>query len=70
MPKFSFAHWAICICVLSASLAAQVSNQLSGQVVDPDHAAIPRATIRLLSADGLEVARVLTDQQGRFFFYQ
>ena len=70
MPKFSLAHWAICICVLSASLAAQVSNQLSGQVVDPDHATIPRATVRLLSADGSEIARVLTDQQGRFSFSQ
>ncbi|HWY71070.1 MAG TPA: TonB-dependent receptor [Terriglobales bacterium] len=70
MPRFSLAQWSICTCVLVVSLAAQVSNQISGQVVDPDHAAIPRATVRLLSPDRLETARVLTDQQGRFAFQQ
>jgi len=70
MPRLSLAHWAICVFVFVASLAAQVSNGISGQVVDPDHATIPRATVRLLSADGAEVARVFTDQQGRFSFSQ
>jgi len=70
MPKVSLAHWAICLCVLVGSLAAQNANDISGQVVDPDHARIPRATVRLLSADGSEIARVLTDQQGRFRFPQ
>ena len=70
MPRSSLAQWAICICALAASLAAQNSNQISGQVVDPDRAAIPRATVRLLSADRAEIARVLTDQQGRFAFQQ
>src|SRR4029077_17031282 len=44
--------------------------EISGQVVDPDHAAIPRATVRLLSADGAEIAHIRTDQQGRFAFQQ
>ena len=70
MPRFHIAHWAICTCLLAASLAAQVSNEISGQVVDPDHAAIPRATVRLLSADGAEIAHIRTDQQGRFAFQQ
>lgn len=70
MPRFSFAHWAICICLLGASLVAQVSSSIAGQVVDPDRAAIPRASVRLISADGSEIARVLTDQQGRFAFRQ
>src|SRR5437763_13855376 len=70
MPRVSLAHWAICLCVFAASLPAQVANDISGQVVDPDHARIPRATVRLLLADGSEIAQVLTDQQGRFRFQQ
>jgi vitamin B12 transporter len=49
---------------------AQASFTISGTIVDPSHAYVPRATVRLLSANSVEVARTLTDQQGRFRFPQ
>ncbi len=47
---------------------APPTGVLSGSVVDPNRDALPRATVRLLQADGTETARVLTDSQGRFRF--
>lgn len=52
----------------TTTLNAQSSQPVHGTVVDPDHAAVPEATVRLLAADGRETARTLTDQQGRFSF--
>ena len=49
-------------------LFAQSPEPIHGVVVDPDHAAVPEATVRLVAADGSEVAHTLTDQQGRFSF--
>ncbi|HEV2698889.1 MAG TPA: TonB-dependent receptor plug domain-containing protein, partial [Terriglobales bacterium] len=47
---------------------SQTSNTIRGFVIDPDHAAVPDATVRLLSADGSEAARTITDQLGKFSF--
>src|SRR3954465_4017153 len=49
---------------------AQLSGQVSGTVVDPNRASIPRATVRLLSVDSREIAHALSDQQGKFSFSQ
>ncbi|HET7209046.1 MAG TPA: TonB-dependent receptor plug domain-containing protein [Terriglobales bacterium] len=48
--------------------SAQQSSQVSGTVVDPDHAAVAHANVRLLSADGRQIAETLTDNQGYFTF--
>ena len=55
---------------VTAFFHAQSREAIRGVVVDPDHAAIPRATVRLIAPDGSELARALTDQQGRFSFRQ
>ena len=52
-------------CGLSSAQAASVS----GMVVDPNRAAIPRVPVRLL-ANSKEVAHTLTDEQGKFVFSQ
>ncbi|MCI0403737.1 MAG: TonB-dependent receptor [Acidobacteria bacterium] len=52
----------------SLSLLSQTSTGISGVVLDPRRNALPRATVRLLDASGAEVARALTDSQGRFRF--
>lgn len=55
--------------LLPESLAAQVSQgTLTGTVLDPSRAPLPRVTVRLLDPTGAEVARTLTDSQGRFRF--
>ena len=55
---------------VTAVFHAQSPEAIRGVVVDPDHAAIPKATVRLVAPDGSELARTLTDQQGRFSFGQ
>jgi vitamin B12 transporter len=52
----------------TAVLQAQSVQPIHGTVVDPDHAAVPEATVRLLAADGRETRHTLTDEQGRFSF--
>ena len=47
---------------------AQSPQPIHGLVVDPDHAAVPQATVRLIASDGSETARTLTDPQGKFSF--
>jgi vitamin B12 transporter len=59
----------ICAGILGALSLAQTNSTISGIVRDPNHAFIPRATVRL-SANTVELARTLTDQQGRFRFAQ
>jgi vitamin B12 transporter len=66
MPRFS----GILLCVfLSLTVWAQ-ERKIAGTVLDPDHAAIPRATVRLLKPAGAEVERTLTDSLGHFEFKQ
>jgi vitamin B12 transporter len=55
---------------LSLRIFAQTPEQISGVVVDPDHAAVPEATVKLFSQDGAELAHTITDQQGHFSFQQ
>ena len=55
---------------LTAVSFAQTPEPIRGVVADPDHAAIPEATVRLLAADGAEAAHTLTDREGRFDFTQ
>ncbi len=56
--------------VFFASLCAhaQTTATLSGSVLDPSLAALPRATVRLLDLAGTEINRKLADSQGRFRF--
>jgi hypothetical protein len=55
------------VCLFSLSLWSQ-SNTVSGTVRDASNALLPRATVRLLSWDGTELSRSLSDSHGRFRF--
>src|SRR5213082_3723369 len=65
MRRFS----GILLCVLSLTVWAQ-ERKIAGTVLDPDRAAVPRTTVRLLKPDGAEVERTLTDSLGHFEFKQ
>jgi vitamin B12 transporter len=68
MPRFSGIRFSgILLCILSLTVWAQ-ERKIAGTVLDPDHAAIPRATIRLLKSNGVEVERTVTDSLGHFEF--
>ena len=67
LPK-SICLLALIVLLASVVLLAQSPQPIHGLIVDPDHAAVPEATVRLLSPDGSESARTLTDRQGRFSF--
>jgi vitamin B12 transporter len=58
-----------CIC-FHLSLLAQGTSNVRGYVLDPTHAPVPRASIRLLASDQAEIAHTFTDQQGRFAFLE
>src|SRR5690348_14068414 len=58
----------ITLIFFSTVLFSQSPESIHGVVVDPDHATVPEATVRLLAADGTEQTHTLTDQQGRFSF--
>ena len=68
--RFSRSVSSILTGILCGLSWAQLSAQISGTVVDPNRAEIPRATVRLLSANSQEVAHILSDQQGKFSFSQ
>ena len=65
-----FGIWAVFLFSTTAVFYAQSLEVIRGVVVDPDHAAVPEASVRLLGADGSELARTFTDRQGRFSFRQ
>src|SRR5436190_11716156 len=73
MPRFSRIKLSgvrfsgILLCVLTLIAWAQ-ERKIAGIVLDPDHAAIPRASVRLLKPNGIEVERTLTDSLGHFEF--
>src|SRR3990167_1314385 len=50
------------------SLLSQSPGTITGTVLDPARAPLPRATVQLLAAGGAELARTRTDAQGRFRF--
>lgn len=52
----------------ATSVAAVPSLTISGTVLGPTHQPLPRATVRLQTEPGAELARTLTDSQGRFRF--
>src|SRR5438093_906529 len=56
--------------LISAWGWAQAPGSVSGIVLEPSHARLARAVVRLFSAEGVEIGRMLTDQQGRFSFQQ
>ncbi|MGH9515503.1 MAG: TonB-dependent receptor [Terriglobales bacterium] len=62
--------WAVLLFSLNTFICAQSPDLVTGTVVDPDHAAVPEAVVRLLAADGRELAHALSDPQGRFSFQQ
>ena len=53
---------------LAAHPADSQQNAITGTVLDPGRAPIPRANVRLLDAAGAELDRTLADSQGRFRF--
>lgn len=55
--------------VLSTLVLAQSAERVSGVVTDPDHAAVPDASVRLLS-NGTEIAHTISNPEGRFSFLQ
>jgi vitamin B12 transporter len=66
----SWLIWAVFLFSATAVFHAQSTELIRGVVVDPDHVSIPEASVLLLAADGSELRRTLTDQQGRFSFRQ
>jgi vitamin B12 transporter len=54
----------------SSVLYAQSHEPIAGTILDPDHAAVSQASVRLLSSDGTELSHTLTDEQGQFSFSQ
>jgi vitamin B12 transporter len=69
--RFTQSFRAVTLLFIFGALAwAQAPSQISGVVIDANHAVIPRASVRLVSADAKEVARTLSDQRGRFTFEQ
>ncbi len=56
------------VLAFAVRLNAQTSQITSGIVIDPDRAAVPDASVRLVSGDGTELAHTSTNQQGRFQF--
>jgi len=71
MAPFSFAFLArltltfVCLFVI---LPVSAQDSLTGTVLDPRGAPLPRATVRLLEPGGQLAAETLTDVQGRFRF--
>ncbi|MBI1955322.1 MAG: TonB-dependent receptor plug domain-containing protein [Acidobacteria bacterium] len=61
----------ICLFVsfFSVSLWSQ-SGVITGTVQDATHALLPRATVRILTWEGNELSRSLTDSHGRFRFVE
>jgi vitamin B12 transporter len=62
--------WAALLFSINIFVYAQLPEQIRGVVVDPDRAALPRASVRLLAPDGKELGHTLTDLQGQFSFGQ
>jgi len=61
--------WLLVSLFVPLCLTAQVpSASIAGIVLDPKREPLPRATVRLLGADGAELARARTDAHGRFRF--
>ena len=50
------------------SLLSESPGTITGTVLDPARAPLPRVTVQLLAAGGAELARTRTDTQGRFRF--
>jgi len=69
MRRFSLI-WAVFLFCISSVLYAQSHEPIAGTILDPDHAAVPQASVRLLAANGTELAHTLTDEQGQFSFSQ
>lgn len=63
-PAGSFAT----VVLFSTFLLGRPTSTIHGIVIDPDRAAVPEGTVRLLTPDGVEVAHTFTDQQGKFSF--
>ena len=57
-----------CLLIALPLAALSQASAISVRVVDPDGSALPRATVRLLDRNGVELARALTDSQGEFRF--
>src|SRR6266478_4964715 len=67
-PYRKFASVAGAMTAITVSAAAQRSTDgvLTGQIVDPGHAAIVGARIEILPTGGGATLRSISDQQGRF----
>jgi vitamin B12 transporter len=56
----------VCLLLTTSPLAAQPDASISGIVVDPAGAPIPRALVRLVDESGAQRRSVLTDESGAF----
>ncbi len=71
MARFSYpslARLTLAFVCLFVILPASAQDFLTGTVLDPNGAPLPRATVRLLEPGGHLAAETLTDVQGRFRF--
>ena len=68
MRRSLFFWWVLVF--FATSSYSQSTGKISGVVVDPDQAAVPDASVRLLSKSGAELAHTLSDRQGAFIFQQ
>ncbi len=57
----------VLLSLLMGAVAGQAAT-LQGTVMDPGGAEVPGATVRLIGAEGTEIARTVTDQRGEFRF--
>jgi hypothetical protein len=62
------ALWSFLVLIFAPTPWAQLPSLISGIVVDPTKAALPRATVRLLDKTGNEAGKSLTDSCGHFQF--
>jgi vitamin B12 transporter len=62
--------WPLFLFLLSFLMTAAAGSAatLQGTVLDPEGAAVPGATVRVLGTQGTEIARTVTDQRGQFRF--
>ncbi len=61
---------AVTLAIFQIALYGESVEPIAGTVIDPDRAAVPDASVRLISPTGSELAHTLTDQQGHFSFHQ
>jgi len=65
--RFKWPWFLFLFLFLMGAIAGRAAT-LQGTILDPKGAEVPGATVRLLGAQGREVARTVTDERGEFHF--